>query len=233
MPAPLPQSPPRPPQPATSDYPERTGVAAVPERADARPAGSAGAGAAAEPDDASPATPAKTGTAAADVLRQNWPAVLDAVRQESRVAWALLRNASVLSLEGGILTLRFLREGEMRGFSVSGHDAVLKRVLSTGFGLNVTVRGVTGADQDSGPARSAGPAGPGSGPGPASLGGASDPPASARSGAPHRHDEPPGEMPSDDPGEPADDQASGVTELTGMDLIQRELGGRVIDEIED
>jgi hypothetical protein len=40
-------------------------------------------------------------------------------------------------------------------------------------------------------------------------------------------------MPSDDPDEPADGQAPREAELTGMDLIQRELGGRVISEIED
>jgi DNA polymerase-3 subunit gamma/tau len=40
-------------------------------------------------------------------------------------------NASVLSLEDGILTLRFPRDGDVKGFSVSGHDAMLKRVLST------------------------------------------------------------------------------------------------------
>ena len=56
----------------------------------------------------------------------------------------LLSNASVLSLADGILTLRFPRDGDLKGFSVSGHDAVLKRVLSAGFGLNVTVKGVAG-----------------------------------------------------------------------------------------
>ena len=79
------------------------------------------------------------------------------------MAWMLLHNASVLSLEDGILTLRFPREGEMKGFSVSGHDAVLKRVLSADFGLDVTVRGVTGADAGARPARV--PGGPGPGPG--------------------------------------------------------------------
>ena len=67
-------------------------------------------------------------------------------QEESRVAWMLLSNASVLSLEDGVLTLRFPRDGEMKAFSVSGHDAVLKRVLSTNFGLNVTIKGVAGAD---------------------------------------------------------------------------------------
>jgi len=124
----------------------------------------------------------------------------------------------------------------MKRFSVSGHDAVLRRVLSAGFGLNVRVKGITGADQDSGMAgpASPGPARPGRGPESAGSGRPSRPPAGARSGAPHRHDEPPsGEMPSNDPDEPADDQASGEAELTGMDLIQRELGGQVISEIED
>jgi hypothetical protein len=37
-------------------------------------------------------------------------------------------------------------------------------------------------------------------------------------------------MPPDEPS--ADDRASRSTEVTGMDLIQRELGGQVISEIE-
>jgi len=163
------------------------------------------------------------------------------------VAWVLLRNANVLSLEDGILTLRFPRDGEMKGFSVSGHDAVLKRVLSTGFGLTVTVKAVTGDAAAAGlrPGRP----GPGSGggrpPGPARPG--SDPAASATP-APEftppdfagQHgespfDEPPDDMPPDElpPDEPSpDDRAVQATELTGMDLIQRELGGQVIGEIE-
>ena len=84
------------------------------------------------------------GLSGADSLRKNWAAVLEAVKQESRVAWMLLSNANVLSLEDGILTLRFPRDGEMKGFSVSGHDAVLRRVLSARFGLTVTVKAVTG-----------------------------------------------------------------------------------------
>ncbi len=178
----------------------------------------------------------------ADSLRKNWAAVLEAVKQESRVAWMLLSNANVLSLEDGILTLRFPRDGEMKGFSVSGHDAVLKRVLSARFGLTVTVKGVTGGDAASGAAGlQPGRPGPGSGSG--------RPPAPARPGpapatlAPElappefagQHDEPPDDMPPDEmpPDEPSpDDRAVRVTELTGMDLIQRELGGQVIDEIE-
>jgi hypothetical protein len=123
----------------------------------------------------------------------------------------------------------------MKGFSVSGHDAVLKRVLSADFGLNVTIKGVTGTDPGGGSARPADPVSPGPSQGPAAPDGNSDP-AARDLGRRPRHDEPPAaeipphEMP---PEESDGDQPPVPTELTGMDLIQRELGGRVIGEIED
>ena len=151
---------------------------------------------------------------------------MEAVRQESRVAWMLLRNASVLSVDDRILTLRFPSQGEMKGFSVSGHDAVLKRVLSADFGLDVMVRGVTGADAEARPPRA--PADPG----PAPAQGA--PPRSRpRPGQPSAAQIPPDEPDDAPPDEPDVDSAPRGTELTGMDLIQRELGGQVIGEIED
>src|SRR5205807_8475338 len=88
-----------------------------------------------EPERPAPGEPTagSSDLSAADSLRENWDAVLAAVKRERRVAWMLLSNASVLSLQDGILTLRFPRDGDLKGFSVSGHDAVLKRVLSAGF----------------------------------------------------------------------------------------------------
>ena len=201
------------------------------------------------PEQPTPAEPTagSAGPSAADSLRKNWTAVLEAVRQESRVAWMLLSNANVLSLEDGILTLRFPRDGEMKGFSVSGHDAVLKRVLSAGFGLTVTVKGVTGdaaaaglrpgrPGPGSGGGRPPGPARPGSGPA-ASATPVPEfaPPDFAGQHGESPYDEPPDDMPPDElpPDEPSpDDRAVQATELTGMDLIQRELGGQVIGEIE-
>jgi DNA polymerase III subunit gamma/tau len=201
------------------------------------------------PEQPTPAEPT-AGSAvpsAADSLRENWTAVLEAVKQESRVAWMLLRNASVLSLDDGVLTMRFPRDGEMKGFSVSGHDAVLKRVLSTGFGLTVTVKAVTGnaaaaglrpgrPGPGSGGGRPAGPARPGSGP---AVSATPAPeyvsPDFAGQHGESPYDEPPDDMPPDEmpPDEPSpDDRAVQATELTGMDLIQRELGGQVIGEIE-
>jgi DNA polymerase III subunit gamma/tau len=227
---------PEPPEPA---HPAPPPLRPEPEPARARPAPSAPAQPAAVPPGPAPAVAEGS---AADSLRQNWDRVLDAVKRESRVAWMLLSNASVLSLEDGVLTLRFPRDGEMKGFSVSGHDAVLKRVLGTNLGLNVTIKAVAGGDVAGGGAR---PGRPGTG-APA----AARPPAARRDPVPapsesappefagpeftepydEPDDMPPGEMAPDEPS--PDDEAVRNAELTGMDLIQRELGGQVIGEFE-
>ena len=243
-PAPVPQSPPRTPHSGPDNDPERA-RASSPAARPVPPETPAPA----RPQPAAPARPAEAaaGTSAADGLRKNWDAVLEAVKQERRVAWMLLSNASVLSVEDGILTLRFVRDGDLKGFSASGHDATLKRVLSNDFGLNVTIKGVAGVDAGSG-------AGPGAGPGarperPAE--GPARPPASARPGSAPASPAPappdfvppefagsydePDDMPADEmsPDEPSpDDRVVRQAELTGMDLIQRELGGQVIGEID-
>ena len=180
---------PQPSQPQPSAAPAQPAAA---QPAPAQPAPAQPAAAQAAPTQRGPVRPASAprapeqpasaeqaagsaGLSGADSLRKNWAAVLEAVKQESRVAWMLLSNANVLSLEDGILTLRFPRDGEMKGFSVSGHNAVLKRVLSARFGLTVTVKGVTGGDAASGAAGlQPGRPGPGSGSG--------RPPAPARPG---------------------------------------------------
>ena len=150
----------------------------------------------------------------------------------------------MLSLEDGILTLRFPRDGDVKGFSVSGHDAMLKRVLSTDFGLNVTIKGVAGGDvaAQAGrpePERRRRPARPRSGgiPPPRrrrprhrnlrgrNLRGRNSPrPTTSRTTCR------PAAAMTDEPS--PDDRAVRNAELTGMDLIQRELGGQVIGEFE-
>jgi DNA polymerase-3 subunit gamma/tau len=201
---------------------QRTPVQSAPQE---RAAGSPGVRAAGAP-----------AVSATDSLRKNWDAVLEAVKRERRVAWMLLSNASVLSLADGILTLRFPRDGDLKGFSVSGHDAILKRVLSADFGLNVMVKGVAGGDAAAGapgarPGRS-GPANPAASPSrqpPAAPPEFAPPEPGGYAGEPS-DDAPPDAMPPDEPS--PDDRAVRTAELTGMDLIQRELGGQVIGEIE-
>jgi len=145
----------------------------------------------------------------------------------------LLSNASVLSLQDGILTLRFPRDGDLKGFSVSGHDAVLKRVLTARFGLNVTVKGVAGGDTPAGaPGVRPGRAVPASGPSrqaPVAVPEFAPPDPAGYDDEPP-DDVAPDEMSADEPS--PDDRTVRTAELTGMDLIQRELGGQVIGEIE-
>ena len=212
----------------------------APEAARPQPASPAPAPPAAQPRPA--AAPGSAESSAADSLRRSWDAVLDTVKQERRVAWILLSNASVLSLEDGILTLRFPRDGDVKGFGASGHDAILKRVLSERFGLNVTIKGVAGGDGGDAAAAAARPARPGpaparpsaSRPEPAPSPAPGPPPEFVPPEAAGPYDEPddmpPGESLQDEPS--PDDRAVRGAELTGMDLIQRELGGQVVAEIE-
>ncbi len=208
------------PDPARPQAPEQSAPPAAAPRQAAAPARAAAeqpAPAAATPRQAAAPARAASGESPADVLRKNWDAVLDAVKRERRVASILLSNASVVSVQDGILTLRFAGEGELKRFSTSDYDADLKRVLSAGFGLNVVVKGVVGGGQSEKPA----------------PGGVRSVEGSPEFSGPD--DEPPDDVAAEEaPDEPsADDAAAGPAELTGMDLIQRELGGQVISEIED
>jgi len=235
-PAPQPARPAAEPQPArpAAERPESARPAPPAARPAPEPARVRAAAPASPP--AAPA-PAAAGASAADSLRQSWDAILDAVKQERRVAWILLSHASVLSLEDGILTLRFPREGDMKAFSVSGHDAVLKRVLSTDLGLNVTIKGVAGGDAQTGRPGTGAPAAarpPAVRRDPVPAPSESAPPEFAGPEFTEPYDEPddmpPGEVAPDEPS--PDDRAVRNAELTGMDLIQRELGGQVIGEFE-
>ena len=262
-----------------------------------------------------PEASAPTGLAGAEAVNRSWDAILDAIKRERRVAWMLLSNASVVSLDDGTLTLRFARDGDVKGFTTSGCDADLKRVLAAQFGLNVRIRALSGNDLGTGtrdarprlnavpdpaadpdPARPPGPARPpdagssavpvrnGGGAGGAeSRGGVSaaspSPAVESKEGTGESrgrrprgaagslaatessnavntpsHGHQTGTAPA--PAAPranarpvparaphtvdaietpdADDMASpGQAEISGMDLIQRELGGQIISEIED
>ena len=241
-PAARPQVPPSPPHSADDDEPERARGGTPAKRqapGPARPpAPERPAPAATGTGHAVAAAPAAADASPAETLRKNWDAVLDAVKRERRVAWILLSNTSVASVQGGILTLRFAREGDLKRFSTSDYDADLKRVLSAEFGLNLVVKGAVSGDADASEASvtsgspGSGPAGTNASRQPADLA----PEAARTAVGPPESVRPPDEVTAGDPwpDEPsADDAAPGQPELTGMDLIQRELGGQVISETED
>jgi hypothetical protein len=179
--------------------------------------------------------------------------VLEAVRRESNVAWILLGNATVDSLSDGVLTLKFAREGDAKGFTGRGREQDLARVLAAMFGTAPQIKTTAG-----GPGGSSGPAGraaagrpdragpgqpaPASGPATATRQAMTDrspaagrSPADGRAAQGRRPDPParPGDDFADDPGPydaDAPGPAGGGDSLTGMDLIERELGGKIIEE---
>ena len=95
--------------------------------------------------------PASAGTTArggvtTETLIQAWPNVLDAVKAQGRVAAIVIGNASLVSLDEAVLTLRFPRQGDVKGFANSRYEDLLKQVINTMFGINIVVRAVAGGD---------------------------------------------------------------------------------------
>jgi DNA polymerase-3 subunit gamma/tau len=216
------------------------------------------------------APPAGPRVATAETLRQGWDGVLEALKAKRRVAWMLLSNASVVSLDEGVLTLRFPRQGDVKGFQSSGYEDLLKQVLQARFGVNVVVRAVSGGDPPPGERRRqrpgpvqpppAPPAGQPAAARPGEAPAAADPPADAPPVAPGpAAAEPPSPPapPSDGAGrrgggtgpfgisdlppppdeefDPDDEDMTvpAAADLTGMALVQRELGAQIIAEYED
>jgi DNA polymerase-3 subunit gamma/tau len=267
------------PEPSVTPEPSRP-VSAAPAQPGPVPDGSrpAEAPAAAQPAPSRPGTAAAAspsgprGAATAETLRQGWDGVLEALKAKRRVAWMLLSNASVVSLNEGVLTLRFPRQGDVKGFQSSGYEDLLKQVLQARFGVNVVVRAVSGGDPPPGERRRQGPgpvappppppppAGQPAGVRPGEAPAAADPPADAPPVAPG----PAAAEPPSAPAPPADGAGRrgggtgpfGISDLppppdeefdpddvdmtvpvaadlTGMALVQRELGAQIIAEYED
>ncbi|HEX6447860.1 MAG TPA: DNA polymerase III subunit gamma and tau [Trebonia sp.] len=289
--APPPQPQPSPPRSETS--------ASAPPAASPAPAAPEGSSPALRPstptpapaasERAAPSSPATSAAAAAsapprgrdvtaDVLRQDWPHVLEMIKAKRRVAWMMLQNASVASLEENVLMLRFPRQGDVKGFTTGQYDELLKQALQARYGVNLVIRAISGPDSGpggggGGPRRPAPVAPPAPAPAPeptpsnTASGSASvreqesapqpkqppapEAPASRRPApapamspapAPSTPSRQPGNgqadfppFPSDDDFYPDDEDMSApvAVELTGMALIQRELGAEIIGEYED
>jgi DNA polymerase-3 subunit gamma/tau len=247
-----------------------------------------------------------------DVLRQAWPSVVEGIKAKGRVAAIVIGNASVASFDEGVLTLRFPRQGDVKGFQGSKYEDLLKQAIAAMFGVNVVIRAVTGGGDapsavrrpsqppaPSAPSALNGEQPPSSGqpsPGPQAPGqqAPAQPPAAPRPGNPssgavatgpgipgaasmpgQSYREGPGnadgaagppwdaaglgsgegthplggsvsaggDLPPLPPPPPSDDEdfdpddedmsAPAVNELTGVALIQRELGAEVIAEFDD
>jgi DNA polymerase III subunit gamma/tau len=211
---------------AARDAPRREPPAPGPARQEAPPAPAA--------------RPAAATAADAGSLRERWPEILEAVKRERRVAWLLLSNATPDSLQGNVLTLRFTKEGEARGFAGSGYEQDLGQVLERMLGISPRIRAIVGepapqdAPRSTGHAARGGQESPRSGhsslnvtPEPAVPDGAGVAAGSARPRTAEGRPGPQQPVPPD----PEPDSGHDTSALTGVDLIQRTLGGEVIAEI--
>jgi DNA polymerase III subunit gamma/tau len=237
-----PRSAPRPREAAESQEPARPQESAPPQEP-ARPRKSAqpqdsGAPASSQPPSAAPArspapaqpsppapSAAPSGPLSAEVVRQRWPEILEAVKGQRRVAWMLLSNATVHSVEDGVLTVLFAREGEAKGFSGSGYDRDLISALNSVLGTALRIKALSAAQL------AATPGAPRSGHGgpdelSARVPSVVQPPEPPHDAPPPRTLSPEAQLDS----APVAPPSAG---LTGMDLIKRELGGQIIAEIDE
>ncbi len=113
-------------------------------RPESRPAAPAGTG-----TQAPASTSPSAGSALPDpsVLRSRWTDVLESIREVRKVAWILLSNASIDSVEGNVLSLAFEREGDAKGFGSSGCDQDLAGVIDRMFGVRPIIRTVVQSGQ--------------------------------------------------------------------------------------
>ena len=247
------------PRPAHGTAPEPAPPARLRGPAPARPAAQPGQPAASPARPAAP--PSSAATVDAETVRQHWAAILDAVLRQSRVAWMQLSNATVHTLEDGVLVIGFAREGEAKGFTARGSDQEMATALAEVLGVKLRVRALAGipaagrpghhtapaaaaggagpapaeADAPAGtPAQPGAPAGPGQDAARPATGGRKA--GGARRGRSGSPPPPQAAPPPEDywPDEPAgpEDSLPAPEGLTGMDLITRQLGGQIIEEID-
>ena len=249
---------PRPPRPATDPVEAPAERPRAPQQSAVQPAPAA----AEEPAGAQqPPSAAPGGAVTTETLIQRWPQVLDAVNAKRRVAGIIIGNATVVSLEEGLLTLRFPRQGDVKGFQSGHYEELLKQVLTGMFGITVGVRAISGGGAGPGGRRPGPPAAPAAPP-PVTPTPATTPDQGVSGSAEHEvkappvpgdgegtagpfgapdfaRDEPPPlpppPLPDDEDFDPddADMSVPVANELTGMALVQRELGGQIIAEYED
>jgi DNA polymerase-3 subunit gamma/tau len=172
-----------------------------------------------------------------------WVDILEAVKQRSKVAWiVLMEGVEVASLDGNVLTLAFANEGKRRGFTSGGKEVVLREALKEILGVDWRIDAVLDNGGSGQGGRPTPPA-----PQPGDWGASASPPPPAPPESRERRapeppppsaagivPPPPGPMDEADEVDPEGDADAGLeAALTGMALIERELGGKVIQEIDN
>ncbi|HZG06649.1 MAG TPA: DNA polymerase III subunit gamma and tau, partial [Streptomyces sp.] len=182
-------------------------------------------------------------------VRQMWPDVLEAVKGRRRFTWILLsQNAHVAGFDGTTLQLGFSNPGARDSFVNGGSEEVLRAALADTFGVQWRIEAVVdpsggaavssaqapvaaSARSFASTAPAAAPAGP-----PAAAPPAQPPAPRPQQPAPQapvrRESEPPPPPVAPEDDMPAEDDPDlDDTALSGHDLIVRELGATVLEEL--
>ncbi|MEP6816610.1 MAG: DNA polymerase III subunit gamma and tau [Marmoricola sp.] len=201
-----------------------------------------------EKHDDGPGAPGST-LGLADV-RRIWPDLLDRVKSMRRFTWILLsQNAQITAVEASTLTLGFKNAGSRDSFISGGSDEILRQALIDLIGADWKVDAIIDPSAEPGaqlpllvtksavdPAEGSAPDGP-----PAWAAGESEPRqapdaetiAKARENIQPTRTGPAPAEPKDDPDAAADrdDPDAEDDGLRGAELLRRELGATVIEEI--
>lgn len=221
--------------------------------APSRPVADDGWGAPVETASAAPA-PSAAGGIDVNVVRQRWPQILEAVQRRSRVAWmTIMEGVAPASVEGNLLTIAFENDGKRKNFTMGRREGVLAEVLREQLGVDWRIDAVLGGSLPAAARPAAPPAPPTweqprqspQRPAPAAAPpAASAPPARQAPAAPSAPQAPPVPQPSEPlpppPEAPMDEEDADVEgggppangAVSGLALLQRELGARVIREID-
>lgn len=206
-PAPADAAPPRPPK--LSDVAPSTKKESAASRPPMKPAEKAAA-VEAEAAAAEPVIAPTNQNASLAQLISMWPAILDATKSYSRVAWMVFSDSAPLSLENGVLAVGVENASKAANAKASGHDERLRQAVLDVFRTDVRIDIVLAPNATARLTASAAPASPSDD--------SSDAPAPAVTVVV-------------EPDAPSIDDED-LDDTSGVDLIMRELGGTQISEIE-
>ncbi len=175
-------------------------------------------------------------------VRQLWPGVLDRVKKMKRMTWILLSgNAQVRDVRDGVLTIAF-SEGARKNFIQSGHDEILSQALIDELGVAWKIEAIIDEAVSTGSARPAAAdplpeteqrPGPPSAHAPGTPARAAEVEAAKEAIRPTRS----GGEPAEEVHEAStsdvhdDDDVIDDASVSSQELLARELGAKVIDDI--
>ncbi|MEV5003253.1 DNA polymerase III subunit gamma and tau [Nocardioides sp. LML1-1-1.1] len=199
-----------------------------------------------------PASQPASGLTLVDV-RRLWPSVIDRVKAVKRVTWIhLTQNAQVVSLDGTVLALGFQADGPRRSFESGGHAEIVQQAVVDEIGIEVRIDAIIDPSADPNarppaPAAAAPEPAPAPRAEPAAPAPSDDPPPWAVPGEEAAPAEPTprrprmadiqarederAEEPPVDPDAHVDLDDAEVDAESSAELLARELGAQMIEEI--